>query len=185
MSKSNEESQEELQEEMEAYFAEYTRRWNNQDDYSSLIDMWDQDDDAPFYRGMEKPGFFDTWEELKLYWDPARKRELVTALWIEFVNIRPKLVTTDVAVVYFDADWDIKAKSGPAVSGTDPCIAVFKRKADGWKMNSYVEACSHPGAYESEFADKEDKARPKFRKLLADICAADCRDCRIPCRDVT
>ncbi len=62
-----------LQQEMEAFFAEYTKRWNDQDDYSSLIEMWDQDDDTPFYRGMEKPGFFDTWERLKLYWDPVRK----------------------------------------------------------------------------------------------------------------
>ena len=171
-----------FQQEMEEFFAEYTRRWNNQDDYSTLIEMWDQDDDAPFYRGMEKPGFFDTWERLKLYWDPVRKRELVTALWYEFVNIHPKQISPDVAVVYFDAEWDMKAVLGPAISGTDPCIAVFKRKDDGWKMNSYVEACTHPGAYKSEFADKEDKARPAFRKLLIEICEAGCRGCRIPCK---
>jgi hypothetical protein len=171
-----------LQQEMEAFFAEYTKRWNDQGDYSSLIEMWDQDDETPFYRGMEKPGFFNTWKRLKLYWDPVRKRELVTALWYEFVNIHPKLVTPDVAVVYFDAEWDMKAISGPAISGTDPCIAVFKHKADGWKMNSYVEACTHPAAYKSKFADKEDKARPAFRKLLEEICESDCRECRIPCR---
>ncbi len=171
-----------LKQEMEEYFAEYTKRWNDQQDYSSLIEMWDQDDDAPFYRGMEKPGFFDTWERLKMYWDPARKRELVAALWYEFVNIRPKLVTPDVAVVYFDAEWDMKAVMGPAISGTDPCIAVFKRKDGEWKMNSYVEACSHPGAYKSVFTNQEDKVRPAFRKLLAEMCEADCRDCRIPCQ---
>ena len=33
-----------LQKEMEAFFAEYTERWNNQDDYSSLIEIWDQDE---------------------------------------------------------------------------------------------------------------------------------------------
>ncbi len=27
-----------LQQEKEAFFAEYTERWNNQDDYSSLIE---------------------------------------------------------------------------------------------------------------------------------------------------
>lgn len=171
-----------LQQEMEAFFAEYTIRWNDQDDYSSLIEMWDTDD-APYYRGMEKPGVYTTWEELKRYWDPTRKRELVAALWYEFVNIRPKLVTSDVAVAFFDAEWDMKAISGPAISGTDPCIAVFKRKADGWKMNTYVEACTHPAAYKSVFADQEDKVRPAFRKLLAEICESDCRGCRIPCRE--
>jgi hypothetical protein len=76
----------------------------------------------------------------------------------------------------------MKAICGPAISGTDPCIAVFKRKADGWKMNSYVEACTHPAAYKSKFADQEDKARPTFRKLLEEICESDGRECRIPCR---
>jgi hypothetical protein len=171
-----------LQQEMEEYFAEYTRRWNKVNDYASLIEMWDQDDDRPFYRGMEKPGFFETWERLKLYWDPDHCHKLVTALQYNFINVRAKLVTSDVAVAYFDAEWDMKALMGPAISGTDPCIAVFKRTDDGWKMNSYVEACTHPAAYEDEFADKEDKCRPSFRKLLVDRCEANCRNCRIPCK---
>lgn len=170
-----------IQQEIEDFFVEYTSRWNDQEDYSSLIEMWDQDDDAPFYRGMEKPGFYDTWDRVKRYWDPVRKRQLVTALWYEFVNIRAKQVGDDAAVAYFDAEWDMKAVNGPAISGTDPCIAMFTRKPDGWKMNSYVEACTHPAAYQSEFADREDKARPKFRKLLLEICEKDCRGCRIPC----
>lgn len=171
-----------VQKELEEYFAEYTKRWNDQKDYSSLIEMWDQEDDKPFYRGMEKPGFFDTWERLKLYWDPNHKRALVTALLYNFVNIHAKLVTPDVAVAYFDAEWDMKALRGPAISGTDPCFAVFKRKADGWKMNSYIEACSHPAAYEDEFAGRADRARPAFRQLLKEICETDCRGCRIPCK---
>jgi hypothetical protein len=146
-----------LQQEMEAFFAEYSKRWNNQEDFSTIIEMWDLDD-APYYRAMEKPGVFTTWEEVKRYLDPARKRELIVALWYEFVNIRPKLVAPD-----------IKAMRGPAASGTDPGVAVFKRKADGWKINTYVEACTHPATYKSVFADKEEKVRPAFRKLLAEI----------------
>ena len=171
-----------LQQEMEAFFAEYTKRWNDQEDFSTILEMWDPDD-VHYYRAMERLAVFTTWEELKRYVEPGRKRELINALWYGFVNIRPKLVTPDVAVVYFDAEWDMKAVSGPAISGTDPCIAVFKRKPDGWKMNSYVEACTHPAAYKSEFADKKDKARPAFKKLLAKICESDCRGCRIPCRE--
>ena len=157
-----------LQQEMETFFAEYTKRWNNQEDFSTILEMWDQDD-APYYRPMEKQGVFTTWEEVKRYVDPVRKRELIVALWYDFVNIRPKLVAPDVAVVFFDAEWDIKAVRGPASSGTDPGVAVLKRKADGWKMNTYVEACTHPAMYKSVFADKEDKVRPAFRKLLAEI----------------
>ena len=41
-----------LQQEMEAFFAEYTERWNDQDDFSSLIEMWDTDDE-PYYRPMD------------------------------------------------------------------------------------------------------------------------------------
>ena len=157
-----------LQQEMEAFFAEYTKRWNKQEDFSTILEMWDPDD-VPYYRAMERLGVFTTWEELKRYVDPGPKRKLIVALWYGFVNIRPKLVAPDVAVVFFDAEWDIKGMRGPAASGTDPGVAVLKRKADGWKMNTYVEACTHPATYKSVFADKEDKVRPAFRKLLADL----------------
>ena len=132
---------------------------------------------------MEKPGFFETWERLKLYWDPDHNKGLLAALWYGFRNIHAKLITPDVAVAYFDAEWDVKAIKGPALSGTDPTMAVFIRKADGWKMNTYVEACTHPAAYVNVFADQEHKVRPEFSKLLADKCKVECRDCTIPCRD--
>ena len=182
-----------LQQEVAAFFAEYTKRWNDQDGYSSLIDMWNTDDDHPYYRPMERTkdrsdpegrgvDVFTTWDELKAYWAPARKRQLIVALWYEFVNLRPKLVAPDIAVVVFDAEWDIKAIRGPAASGTDPGVAVLTRKADGWKMNTYVEACTHPATYKSVFAGKDDKVRPAFRDLLAAVCASGCYNCRIPCR---
>lgn len=170
-----------LQQEMEAFFAEYEERWNDQDDFSSLIEMWDTEQ-PPYYRPMEKPGVFTTWEEVKRYWSPERKRELIVALWYGFRNIRPKLVDENVAVVFFDTEWDIKALVGPAASGTDPGVAVLNRKADGWKMNSYIEACTHPATYKSVFGDQEDKVRPAFRQLIESICESDCRNCRIPCR---
>lgn len=170
-----------LQQEMEAFFAEYEGRWNDQDDFSSLIEMWDTDQ-PPYYRAMEKPDVFTTWEELKRYWSPERKRELIVALWYGFRNIRPKMAGDNVAVVFFDAEWDIKARMGPAASGTDPGVAVFNRTADGWKMNTYVEACTHPATYKSVFAEREDKVRLEFRRLLESICESNCRNCRIPCR---
>ncbi len=183
-----------LQREMEAFFAEYTARWNDQDNYSSLIDMWDTND-APYYRPMERTkdsnhpdgrgvDVFTTWEELIDYWSPERKKQLIVALWYNFVNIRAKLVAPNIAVVAFDAEWDIKAIMGPAASGTDPGFAVLTRKPDGWKMNTYIEACTHPATYKSVFADKEDKVRPAFRKLIADICEANCYNCpRFKCRE--
>lgn len=176
-----------LKREMEEFFAEYTDRWNDQEDFSSLIDMWDTDQ-PPYYRPMERHSeelhVFTTWDQLKEYWSPQRKEVLIAALWYNFVNIQPKLIAPDVAVVVADAEWDIKARFGPASSGTDPCFAVLNRKADGWKMNTYVEACTHPAMYRSVFADQEDKVRPAFRKLIADLCEANCQGCRIPCRPV-
>ena len=47
-----------LQQEMEAFFSEYEERWNDQDDFSSLIEMWDTDQ-PPYYRpivlGLPRP----------------------------------------------------------------------------------------------------------------------------------
>ncbi|HJP39349.1 MAG: hypothetical protein QF483_08805 [Gammaproteobacteria bacterium] len=36
--------------------------------------------------------------------------------------------------------------------------------------------------YTQRWNDREDKVRPAFRKLIGDICAADCRGCHLTCR---
>lgn len=158
-----------LQAEIEAFFVEYSRRWNSQD-YPSLGEMWDRDDPAPFYRAMEREQPTTTWPDLERYWNPVPGRRVIDGLWNVYSNLRPKLIGPDVAVVLFDMEWDLKPPRVKPISGTDPGMAVLRRKPEGWRMVAYVEACMHPSAYVTKLF--QDQVRPGFTRFLADQAAA-------------
>lgn len=153
-----------LQAEIEAFFVQYSKRWNSQN-YLTLAELWDRDDPAPFYRAMEREQPTASWPELERYWNPRPGMRVIDGLWNIYTNLRPKLVAPDVAVVLFDLEWDIKPPRAKPVSGTDPGIAVLKRKPEGWRMVAYVEACMHPAAYVSKMF--QDQVRPSFTSFLA------------------
>lgn len=155
-----------LQAEIETFFVEYSRRWNSQE-YLTLMELWDRDDAAPFYRAMERDEPTSTWPELERYWNPRPGKRVIDGLWNIYTNLRPKLIAPDVAVVLFDLEWDIKAPRTKPLSGTDPGIAVLKRKAEGWRMVAYVEACMHPARYVSKLF--EDQVRPSFTDFIGKL----------------
>jgi hypothetical protein len=133
----------ELQQEIEQFFEEYSKRWNSQD-YGTLGELWDRDDELPFYRPMEVENFIAGWDRLEKYWNPVPGKRIIGGLWNIYTNLRPKLIGPDVAVVTFDLEWDLKPPgSAKAISGTDPGMAVLKRKPEGWRLVAYVEACMH------------------------------------------
>jgi hypothetical protein len=159
-----------LQQELTEFFAEYSRRWNSQQ-YGTLAELWDRDDPSPFYRPMEVEQPLAGWPQLQNYWNPRPGMKFIDGLWNVYVNLRPKLVGPDVAVVLFDLEWDIKGAHSRPQSGTDPGMAVLRRKPEGWRMVAYVEACMHPAAYVRKMFERQ--ARPGFRQFLASQTAED------------
>lgn len=157
-----------LQKEIEEFFIEYSRRWNSQR-YGTLAELWDREDPAPFYRAMEREQPTATWPELERYWSPVPGRRIIDGLWNIYTNLRVKTVTPDVAVVLFDLQWDIKPPRVKPSSGTDPGMAVLRRKPAGWRMVAYVEACMHPSAYVRTIF--EGQVRPSFQRFLTEQAA--------------
>ena len=154
-----------LQSEVEKFFAEYSRRWNSQK-FAQLAELWDREDKAPFYRAMEKERPTTTWPELERYWEPVPGKRTIDGLRNVYTNLRVKAVDADVAVVLFDLEWDIKAPGQKPMSGTDPGLAVLRRRPGGWRMVAYTEACMHPAAYVRMLAEAQ--ARPAFSRFLAE-----------------
>lgn len=155
----------ELQQEIRQFFDEYSERWNSQR-YATLKELWDREDPAPFYRAMEKEQPTATWPELERYWEPVPGRKTIDGLRNIYSNLRVKAVSDDVAVVLFDLDWDIKVPGCKPMSGTDPGIAVLRRRPEGWRMVAYTEACMNASAYVRVIA--ESNARPSFTRFLAE-----------------
>lgn len=162
-----------LKKEIEEFFVEYSRRWNSQQ-YGTLAELWDRDDPAPFYRAMERERPTATWPELERYWEPVPGKRFIDGLWNVYTNLRVKAVAPDVAVVMFDLQWDIKAPRVKPMSGTDPGIAVLKRRAEGWRMVAYVEACMH--AVGAVRVLLEQNVRPDFVRFLAEQAAPAAKD---------
>ena len=152
-----------LQAEIETFFVEYSRRWNSQR-YATLAELWDREDAAPFYRAMEREQPTTTWPELERYWDPVPGKRTIDGLWNVYSNLRVKAVGSDAAVVLFDLQWDIKPPREKPMSGTDPGMAVLRRRPGGWRMVAYVEACMHPASYVRALAQAQ--VRPAFSRFL-------------------
>ena len=153
-----------LQQEMEAFFEAYSERWNSQD-YATLGELWDRDDQQPYYRPMEQENFVKGWDGLERYWNPIPGKKTIPGLWNIYTNLDAKMVGPDTAVVTFDLQWDLKPP-GPnaAISGTDPGMAVLRKKPEGWRMVAYVEACMAPMTYVRRMFEKQ--ARPEFLAFL-------------------
>ena len=151
-------SDREFETEMDTFFGEYSSCWNSQD-YGTLAKLWDRDDPQPFYRPMEVERCITSWEQLERYWNPGA--HVIDGLWNIYTNLVSKRITADVAVVLFDLDWDIKAagRTQP-MSGSDPGMAVLKRKSEGWRMVAYVESCMHPSGYIRKMFERQ--VRPSF-----------------------
>lgn len=154
--------------EITAFFEAYSACWNSQE-YSTLAGLWDRDDAQPFYRAMEVERCFTSWKQLERYWNPGP--HVIDGLCNVYTNLVPKRMTDDVAVVLFDLEWDIKAigRTQP-MSGTDPGMAVLRRKSEGWRMAAYMESCMHPAGYVRKMFERQ--VRPSFLKTLEDLGAA-------------
>ncbi len=151
-------------EEIKAFLKNYSAAWNSQD-FWRLKDLWDLDDPMPFYKAMEVERPVIGWNNLSLYFDPKPGAKFLDGILTKYTNISIKLIAPDVALAFFDLEWDLKAK-GPSkpMGGTDPTMVVLKKKPEGWRMSAYVEACMSPGNYVRKLL--EGQTRPHFYEYL-------------------
>jgi hypothetical protein len=153
-----------LYNEIRAFFDEYARRWNSQD-YKQLMALWDRSDPLPFYRPMEVEHPIKGWTDLEHYWaPPGGAPKIIEGLWNVYTNLVPKLIASDVCVVLWDMEWDIKPRWRNGQSGTDPGMSVLRRTPEGWRMVAYVEACMHPATYVRKLFERQ--VRPEFSEFI-------------------
>lgn len=157
-----------VQKEIEEFFVEYAQRWSSQR-YSTLKELWDREDPAPFYRAMDREQPTTTWAELERYWEPDSARRISDELWNVFCNLRVKIAGPDMAIVLFDLQWNYKGPNSKPIGGSDPGMAVLRRRPQGWRMIAYAEACMHPTAYSRAIAQAQ--ARPAFARIIEERAA--------------
>ena len=124
---------------VEAVIHDTAERWNSQD-YSTVLELWDTDEEVPFYLAEEQDDWFIGWEPLRAYLDPPRPNPVVEGLREEMYDISVKLIADDLAIAAWRMHFEMKIR-GKAPIGEDVRVsAVLRKKPQGWRYIHWAES---------------------------------------------
>jgi hypothetical protein len=160
-----------LHAEIDAVLRQTEEIWNSQHFYR-LKDVWDTDDPEPWYVPEEIETPFRNWPAIQKYWAPPLR--VLRAFRWQFSNLHVKSLAPDLALALFDHFYEIEVSIGrpplpPPTAGFDRCLAMFRRKPDGWKHILYAQCPLGPDSYIR--ALRERIVQPDFRKFSDDVDA--------------
>ncbi len=141
--------------------------WDSQQ-YGRLKDLWDPDEEMPFYLAEEGEDWVFGWPALERYWEPIPGQRRIEAIRMRFSKVEAKLIAPDLAVAAYWVHHDIKMKGPLKPWGGDARVmSIFRKKQDGWRYVCYCEAPQSPllymqGLYEKNMSDEF----PDFRRQV-------------------
>jgi hypothetical protein len=144
--------------------------WNSQH-FFRLKDVWDAEDPEPWYVPEEVETPFRSWPEIERYWGPPRR--VLRAFRWKFSNLHVKSLAPDLALALFDHFYEIEVAVGPPsppTAGFDRCLALFRRKPDGWKHILYAQCPLGPDTYSK--ALRQRIVQPDFKAFSDQADAA-------------
>ena len=130
------------QDEIEAIKAlvhETAERWNSQD-YRTVLELWDPDEEAPFYLAEEQDGWFIGWEPLKAYLSPPLPSPVMEGLREEMRDISVKLIADDLAIAAWYMHFEMKMRGRPPIGEDVRVSAVMRKKPEGWRYIHWAES---------------------------------------------
>ena len=124
---------------VKAVIHDTAERWNSQN-YSTVLELWDPDEEVPFYLAEEQDDRFIGWEPLRAYLDPPRPSPVIECLREEMYDIEVKLIADDLAIAAWRMHFEMKIR-GKAPIGEDVRVsAVLRRKPEGWRYIHWAES---------------------------------------------
>ena len=137
----------EIYDEIEAVLEQTAAIWNSQE-FHRLKEVWDADDPEPWYvpEEIEEP-FFD-WPQIERYWNPGRK--VLRAFRWQFSALKVKPLAPELCLAIFDHFYEISLAVGPPsppTAGFDRCLALFRKKPEGWRHILYAQCPLGPDTY--------------------------------------
>ena len=141
--------------EITALLRETEKRWDSQNT-ASLKELWDTDDQEPFYLAGEQDDWFSGWEQLNAYLDPKSGPKVTQAMRVRFYGIKARLLAPDLAFAAYWMRTDMKLIFQPKPFASDNRVsAVFRRKPEGWRYLAYAEAFQAPNMYINKLMEKD------------------------------
>lgn len=130
------------QEDIEAVKAlvhETAERWNSQD-YRTVLELWDADEEVPFYLAEEQEGWFIGWEPLKAYLSPPLPSPVMEGLREEMRDISVKIIADDLAIAAWYMHFEMKMRGRPPIGEDVRVSAVMRKKPEGWRYIHWAES---------------------------------------------
>ncbi len=134
---------ESLSAEIQEFLDIYAKVYNEQD-YDTLLGMWDQDYPHPIYMAEEVNPPMHGWQRLRAYFNPKPGFTVLDGIRNTYTDVRANYLTPDLAIATYTLHFDIKVKRQKALSSWDRIMAVFRKKDGQWKLTAYAEAPMSP-----------------------------------------
>jgi hypothetical protein len=129
--------------------------WDTQDT-ARLQELWDTDDNDPFYLAGEQDDWFAGWEQLNAYLAPTKGPKVTEAIRVRFYNIQARLLAPDLAFAAYWMRTDMKLIFQPKPFASDNrASAVFRRKPEGWRYLTYMEGFPAPNMYMNRLMEND------------------------------
>ena len=113
--------------------------WNSQD-FATILDLWDEDQEFPTYIAEEQGQWFVGWDRLRGYLDPPRPNPAIEAMRLFYYDIQVKQIAPDLAIAIWYLHFEMKAIASNPIGEEVRASGVFRKKDDGWKWIHYAES---------------------------------------------
>lgn len=132
--------------EIDAFLNEYEAQWDLQDP-SQLAELWDQEDDQPFYLAEEQAEWRIGWKQVMGYFAPGGE-STTDSIRMRFDGVQARWLADDLAFAKFWIRFDTKMQFLPTPIGTDARASAIFRKTDaGWRLLTWAESPMSPILY--------------------------------------
>lgn len=142
--------------EITAVLRETESIWDSQDT-ARLRDLWDSEDDQPFYLAGEQENWFIGWEQIHRYLAPPSDAPKVTqGIRVRFYDIHVRSLSADLVFAAYWMRTEMKLVFAEKPFASDNRVsAVFRKKPEGWRYLCYAEAFQAPNIYFQKLAEKD------------------------------
>ena len=137
----------EVADDIEKIILKWAYNWNNTK-WMKIQDLWDPDEEAPYYLGEEREEWLIGRAGLESYFNPPRiVRSLMGGVNMVPYRLRVRLVADDIAIVTWENKLDMDIRGRPPIGDNFRANAVFRKKPEGWMFIHYAEAPLAPLPY--------------------------------------
>jgi len=137
-----------------ATLAETERRWNSQD-FASLLELWDEQDEFPTYLAEEQAQWFVGKERLNGYLNPPKANPVVEAVREEYSGIQVKQIAPDLAIAIWYMHFEMKTIASNPIGEDIRVSAVLRNTDDGWKYIHWAESPKTAMVYIEDLFEKD------------------------------